>query len=88
MDITCNKCNTTYNIEASKIPAPSVMATCKKCGNKFRVQRRSTPKPTPEAPNPIPVPVDAREKQLGLKPLAGLTKALRVLLMINIAVIV
>ena len=35
MVITCSKCNTTYNIEASKIPAPGVMATCKKCGNTF-----------------------------------------------------
>ena len=98
MVITCNKCNTTYNIKASKIPAPNVMATCKKCGNKFRVNRKSTPKPMPEPsiPDPVPpqpsspvsIPMDVREKQLGLKPLAGLTKAVRVLLMINIAVIV
>ena len=86
MVIKCSKCNTTYNIEALKIPAPGVMATCKRCGNKFRVHRRSTPGPMPEIPIPVTVPVDAREKEMGLKPLAGLTTALRVLLMINIAV--
>jgi predicted Zn finger-like uncharacterized protein len=86
MVITCSKCNTNYNIEASKIPAAGVMATCKKCGNKFRVQCRPTPKPVSEIPIPVTVPVDAREKEMGLKPLAGLTTALRVLLMINIAV--
>jgi len=86
MVITCSKCNTTYNITASKIPAPGVMATCKRCGNKFRVQRRSTPEPLPEIPIPVTIPVDEREKETGLKPLAGLTRALRVLLMMNIAV--
>ena len=86
MVITCSKCNTNYNIEASKIPAPGVMATCKRCGNKFQVHRRSTPKPMSEIPIPVSVPVDAREKEMGLKSLAGLTTALRVLLMINIAV--
>ena len=88
MVITCSKCNTNYNIDASKIPAPGVMATCKKCGNKFQVQRRSTPKPMPEAPVPVIVPVNAREKEMGLKPLGGLTGALRVFLIINIVVTV
>lgn len=88
MVITCSKCNTTYNIDASKIPVPGVMATCKKCGSKFRVQRGSTPKPMPEAPIPVIVPVSAREKEMGLKPLGGLTNSLRVLLFINIAVTV
>ena len=86
MVITCSKCNTAYNIEASKIPAAGVMATCKRCGNKFRVQCRPTPEPVSEIPIPVMVPVDAREKEMGLKPLAGLTTALRVLLMINITV--
>jgi predicted Zn finger-like uncharacterized protein len=86
MVVTCSRCNTDYNIEASKIPAAGVIATCKKCGNKFRVQRRPMPKPVSEIPIPVRVPVDAREKEMGLKPLGGLTTALRVLLMINIAV--
>ena len=86
MVITCSKCNTDYNIESSKIPAAGVMATCKRCGNKFRVHGRPTPKPVCEIPIPVSVPVDAREKEMNLKPLAGLTTALRVLLTINITV--
>jgi hypothetical protein len=42
----------------------------------------------PEAALPVIVPVSAREQEVGLKPLGGLSNSLRVLLMINIAVIV
>ena len=88
MIVTCSKCNTDYNIEASKIPAAGVMATCKKCGNKFRVHCKPMPKPVSEIPIPVTVPVDVKEKEMGLKPLGRLTTSLRVLLMINIAVII
>ena len=84
MVIICSKCNKTYNIDASKIPAAGVMATCKKCGNRFRVHRKQPPAPIAKAPTPGPVTVATQEKKLGLKPLAGLTKTLRVLLVFNI----
>lgn len=86
MIIVCSKCNTTYNINASKIPAAGVTANCKKCGNKFRVHPGLAPQPAPQAPAAASAPIEARENQMGLKPLNGLTKTLRVLLMISIAV--
>jgi predicted Zn finger-like uncharacterized protein len=86
MIIACNTCNTTYNIDASKIPAAGVTANCKKCGNKFRVHPGPASQPAPQAPVPASAPLEARENQMGLKPLSGLTQSLRVLLMISIAV--
>ena len=88
MVIICSKCNKTYNIQSSKIPAAGVMATCKKCGNRFRVQCKPASAPIAKAPVPAPVKVATREKKLGLKPLAGLTKTLRVLLVFNIFITV
>lgn len=85
MIIVCSKCNTTYNINASKIPAAGVTANCKKCGNKFRVHPGPAPQPVPQAPVTASTPVETRQNEMGLKPLTGLTKTLRVLLMINIA---
>lgn len=86
MIIVCSKCNTTYNINASKIPAAGVTANCKKCGSKFRVHPGSAPQPVPQAPVTASTPIETRQNEMGLKPLTGLTKTLRVLLMINIAV--
>lgn len=104
MKIKCQKCETTYSIDAAKIPAAGAPATCKKCGNKFRVQPPSaskpptaaSPPPLPETaaeslsepPVPVPVSVEERENQLGLKPLSGLTKTLKVLLILDIVVLV
>jgi len=86
MIIVCSKCNATYNINASKIPAAGVTANCKKCGNKFRVHPGPAPQPVPQTPAPASAPIEAKENQMGLKPLTGLTKSLRVLLMISIAI--
>ena len=104
MKITCQKCNSVYSIDASKIPAGGAPATCKKCGNKFRVAPPAPSRAMPEsAPPPIPknttdsvpeppipgaVSVDAKERERGLKPLGRLTKLLRVLLILNIALII
>ena len=86
MVITCGKCNTNYNIDAAKIPARGIMANCKKCGNRFQVNCGTTPPPMPQPPAAAPVSIDSGEAEMGLRPLSGLTQALRVLFFINIAV--
>ena len=104
MKITCQKCNSVYSIDASKIPAGGAPATCKRCGNKFRVQPPSKPRampgggppplpentarPLPAPPVPAPVSIESKEKEKGLKPLSGLTRAVRSLLILEIALLV
>ena len=104
MKITCQKCNSVYSIDASKIPAGGAPATCQRCGNKFRVTPPAKPQAVPEvAPPPIPenttdslaeppIPtaasIDAKEREKGLKPLGRLTKLLRVLLIFNISLLI
>jgi predicted Zn finger-like uncharacterized protein len=103
MKITCRKCNAVYTIDASKIPAGGAPATCKRCGNKFRVQPPSKPPAMPgiappplpenttdtlpEPPVPAPVSIETKEKEKGLKPLSGLTKAVRLLLILEIVLL-
>ena len=103
MKITCQKCNSVYSIDASKIPVGGAPATCQRCGNKFRGQPPPKPQAIPEVPPPPipenttdslpepPVPtattIETKEKEKGLKPLGRLTKAVRLLLILEIVLL-
>src|SRR5688572_31788140 len=54
MDVRCEKCNTEYELDESKLKPGGVTVKCTTCGHMFKVRRRSHA----SAPAPVPV-IDA-----------------------------
>ena len=70
MDVRCERCDTEYELEESKVPAAGVTVKCASCGNLFRVRRKSAPGTVPPVravavPPPLPVAPPAVQDEGG-----------------------
>ena len=70
MDVRCERCDTEYELEESKVPAAGVTVKCASCGNLFRVRRKNAPGTVPPVravavPPPLPVAPPAVQDEGG-----------------------